>query len=381
MAEENNKQGQQLGITNWAANALAGITGKSILKDKYGRPRMPVPQISSEESLRSGGAARFRFILTLNNFTYGFKNITGMKVSRNLNPILQGGVNDQSIFVGMPDAADTELTLTRGFLIREWPIATTAALMAASQIPNNLLRRTALMAVGLTDAQYTLEHGPAFGDIKVYNPRTFELSDWWTFISYGIIDRSPDGLDASSGEPAMESITLKVTDLKQRSVKRMPTNYNSVVKMFQLDDYENEFKPLGGETQNKGSHYTKEYKKKIEDEGKKEAEEKAKNQKNLGSKYTGEEEGTGGVLGLKDSTGSNYIKKDKANVEREAKKEALKKSMDKKNLGSSYTSEEERKENLKLEEAKKRAAEEKKAEQAQKQKEQDAMDKFISENI
>ena len=351
MAEENNKQGQQLGITNWAANALAGITGKSILKDKYGRPRMPVPQISSEESLRSGGAARFRFILTLNNFTYGFKNITGMKVSRNLNPILQGGVNDQSIFVGMPDAADTELTLTRGFLIREWPIATTAALMAASQIPNNLLRRTALMAVGLTDAQYTLEHGPAFGDIKVYNPRTFELSDWWTFISYGIIDRSPDGLDASSGEPAMESITLKVTDLKQRSVKRMPTNYNSVVKMFQLDDYENEFKPLGGETQNKGSH------------------------------YNGEEEGTGGALGLKDSTGSNYIKKDKANVEREAKKEALKKSMDKKNLGSSYTSEEERKENLKLEESKKRAAEEKKAEQAQKQKEQDAMDKFISQNI
>ena len=351
MAEENNKQGQQLGITNWAANALAGITGKSILKDKYNRPRMPVPQISSEESLRSGGAARFRFILTLNNFTYGFKNITGMKVSRNLNPILQGGVNDQSIFVGMPDAADTELTLTRGFLIREWPIATTAALMAASQIPNNLLRRTALMAVGLTDAQYTLEHGPAFGDIKVYNPRTFELSDWWTFISYGIIDRSPDGLDASSGEPAMESITLKVTDLKQRSVKRMPTNYNSVVKMFQLDDYENEFKPLGGETQNKGSH------------------------------YTGKEEGTGGALGLKDSTGSNYIKKDKANVEREAKKEALKKSMDKKNLGSSYTSEEERKENLKLEESKKSAAEEKKAEQAQKQKEQDAMDKFISQNI
>ncbi len=372
MAEENNKQGQQLGITNWAANALAGITGKSILKDKYGRPRMPVPQISSEESLRSGGAARFRFILTLNNFTYGFKNITGMKVSRNLNPILQGGVNDQSIFVGMPDAADTELTLTRGFLIREWPIATTAALMAASQIPNNLLRRTALMAVGLTDAQYTLEHGPAFGDIKVYNPRTFELSDWWTFISYGIIDRSPDGLDASSGEPAMESITLKVTDLKQRSVKRMPTNYNSVVKMFQLDDYENEFKPLGGETQNKGSHYN----------GEEEGTGGALGLKdNTGSNYTGEEEETGGALGLKDSTGSNYIKKDKANVEREAKKEALKKSMDKKNLGSSYTSEEERKENLKLEESKKSAAEEKKAEQAQKQKEQDAMDKFISENI
>lgn len=280
------------GFENVASNFAAGFTRKA--------KKMPNAQISSVDNLIAGNGARFRFILTLNNFTYGFQSISGLSSGREFDSYEEGGVNDHLVYTGkFSGKGDKTLSLKRGMVLSQPSTITTAALAALGQISDPLARRTALMAVGATDAQYTLKHGPAFGDIKVYNPFNLKLCDQWTFLSLGVESHNFPDLDAESNVSPFEDLSLKVIDLKRKPLG-LPSTVSTIMSYIKDDGYE----------ENNRTTY----------------------QISVGSSYTGEEEGKGGALNLNSTQGSSYT------GEEEGKGGALNLNS---TQGSSYTGEEE----------------------------------------
>ena len=154
----------------------------------------------------------FNFILTLNNFTYGFKEISGLRVENPVDYIQEGGVNDHKLMVGEPSNEAPTLECKRGLMLRCLPIITDAARMAAALIPNNLARKAALLAVNTQDPQATLEQGPAIGTIEVYD-RQKRLSAMYGFLSLGMTSWECDSLSADNSDVLIESITIAHTGL------------------------------------------------------------------------------------------------------------------------------------------------------------------------
>lgn len=154
----------------------------------------------------------FNFILTLNNFTYGFKEISGLRVENPVDSIQEGGVNDHKLMVGEPSNETPTLECRRGLMLRCMPIITDAARMAAAMIPNNLARKAALLAVNTQDPQATLEQGPALGTIEVYD-RQKRLSAMYSFLSLGMTSWECDSLSADNSDVLIESITIAHTGL------------------------------------------------------------------------------------------------------------------------------------------------------------------------
>lgn len=154
----------------------------------------------------------FNFILTLNNFTYGFKEISGLRVENPVDYIQEGGVNDHKLMVGEPSNEAPTLECKRGLMLRCLPIITDAARMAAALIPNNLARKAALLAVNTQDPQATLEQGPAIGTIEVYD-RQKRLSVMYSFLSLGMTSWECDSLSADNSDVVIESITIAHTGL------------------------------------------------------------------------------------------------------------------------------------------------------------------------
>ena len=154
----------------------------------------------------------FNFILTLNNFTYGFKEISGLRVENPVDYIQEGGVNDHKLMVGELSNEAPTLECKRGLMLRCLPIITDAARMAAALIPNNLARKAALLAVNTQDPQATLEQGPAIGTIEVYD-RQKRLSAMYSFLSLGMTSWECDSLSADNSDISIESITIAHTGL------------------------------------------------------------------------------------------------------------------------------------------------------------------------
>lgn len=154
----------------------------------------------------------FNFILTLNNFTYGFKEISGFRIENPTDYIQEGGVNDHKIIVGMPSEESPTLECKRGLMIRSAPIFSNASRAAAAMIQNDLARQAALMAVNTQDPQATLEQGPALGTIDVYDINK-RLCAAYTFMSLGMRTWECDGLSADSSGILIESITIAHTGL------------------------------------------------------------------------------------------------------------------------------------------------------------------------
>ena len=70
--------------------------------------KIPALNVSSLKYL----SCNFRFIVTLNTFTFGFKSVSGLSVSRELRTIEEGGVNDHGILVGQPDNSSHTLSFS-----------------------------------------------------------------------------------------------------------------------------------------------------------------------------------------------------------------------------------------------------------------------------
>lgn len=186
-----------------------------VTKDNKKVSRIPQLRISARDYITQG----FNFIVTLNEFTYGFQSVSGISVMNSVDYISEGGVNDHQIIVGVPDTSRSALTFKRGLMIRSSSIVNNIAKAAVAAIPNNMARRAAWFALNMADPQETLENGPAVGIIQVYN-RQSELRAMYSFISLGITDWQIEDLDASSDSVLIESFTVAHT-----GITRLPTTY------------------------------------------------------------------------------------------------------------------------------------------------------------
>ena len=109
--------------------------------------RIPQMRISSMDQLMQS----FNFVVSLNEFTFGFQSVSGLAVNKSVNYISEGGVNDHQLMVGVPLSDSPTLTFKRGMLIRRPTIESRAARAAAAMIPNNMARKSALLNVSMSD--------------------------------------------------------------------------------------------------------------------------------------------------------------------------------------------------------------------------------------
>lgn len=185
------------------------------------KKRLPFVKVSPMNYLTQG----FNFIVTLNEFMFGFKSVSGLSIDKGYDFITEGGVNDHAVKVGRPTSNDGhKLTFERGLMIRVSTLIEGAAKAAASLIPDNLLRKTALLGLSALNPQESLETGPAIGTIQVYN-RSNELTAIYSFLSLGMSEWSVDDLNADNGEVLIEHITIVHTGLT-----RVPLGLGTVAK-------------------------------------------------------------------------------------------------------------------------------------------------------
>lgn len=181
--------------------------------------RLPQLRVSAMQYLTQG----FNFIVSLNEFTYGFQSVSGLTIRKNTAHFQEGGVNDHVIVVGEPADDLPTLTFKRGLMMKSPSVITNAAKAAAARIPNNLLRKVAMIGVNALDPQESLESGPAIGLIQVYS-RERKLRALYSFLSLGMTEWSSEDLDANDSKVLIESITVVHT-----GITRLPVTWPSIV--------------------------------------------------------------------------------------------------------------------------------------------------------
>ncbi len=182
-------------------------------------PRLPQLRVSAMKYLTQG----FNFIVSLNEFTYGFQSVSGLSVRKNVEYFKEGGVNDHVIMVGEPQDEHSTLTFKRGLMMKSPSVASNIAKAAAARIPNNLLRKAAMIGVNSLDPQESLESGPSVGLIQVYS-RERKLRALYSFLSLGMVEWNIDDLDANDSKVLIESITVAHT-----GISRLPVTWPSIV--------------------------------------------------------------------------------------------------------------------------------------------------------
>lgn len=170
--------------------------------------RLPQLRVSPMKNLTQG----FNFVVSLNEFTYGFQSVSGLSIKKNVEYFKEGGVNDHVIMVTEPQDDRPTLTFKRGLMMKSTSVATNLAKALAARIPINLLRKAAMVGVNALDPQESLESGPSIGFIQVYS-RERKLRALYSFFSLGMISWDVDDLDANDGKVLIESITIAHTGL------------------------------------------------------------------------------------------------------------------------------------------------------------------------
>lgn len=187
--------------------------------------KIPALNVSSLKYL----SCNFKFIVTLNTFTFGFKSVSGLSVSRELRTIEEGGVNDHGILVGQPDNSSHTLSFSRGLMLRFPESVDKLTLAAALRLPGNsgMAKLLKLMASSSTSPQASLEKGPAYGTIMAYD-RNGNLRGKYSFISFGITEWRVSDLDATDNGLLIEDLTIAHTGLKREPVTVIPASILSV---------------------------------------------------------------------------------------------------------------------------------------------------------
>ncbi len=198
--------------------------GWSDAGDKFKNPwkkqknRLPAISVSAMDNLTQG----FNFVVSMNAFTYGFKEVSGIEIENHVESIPEGGVNDHPLVVGVPNSGNIgELSFKRGLIMRSPSLISDAAKAAAAVIPINLARRAALIAINALDPQESLESGPSLGTIQVYS-RTGELTGLYNFVSVGLKSWKIDDLSATDDSVLIEEITIYHTGITRMPVTIVP---------------------------------------------------------------------------------------------------------------------------------------------------------------
>ena len=164
------------------------------------------------------------FILSLNEFTYGFQSISNIGRHREVTHNPEGGVNDHQIMVGRPNDNIYTLELSRGYIIHgPDAVLDKFAKTAISMFPHELARKLALIAVNSASPQSALENGPSVGFIQAFS-RQKKLVAMFSFLSLGMVEwRLSDLNAASGGEPMIENITIEHTGLTMLPATWLPS--------------------------------------------------------------------------------------------------------------------------------------------------------------
>lgn len=194
--------------------------------------KLPPVMITSKNDLTNG----FNFIVTLNAFTYGFQEVSGIQVKREFDQINEGGVA-YPIPVLKPTDTTGELTFKRGMLMKAPQIVSNALRAAACEIPIQLARKTALIAAASIDPLDALENGPAIGTISVFSRRN-QLKALYGFLSLGMTEWQLDSLSASSGDILCETFTIKHTGLTRMPVSLAAGPTQAIVNLLSDDNRE-----------------------------------------------------------------------------------------------------------------------------------------------
>jgi len=187
---------------------------------------IPPMRVSAMDCLISS----FNFVVTLNEFTFGFQSVSGVSVEKPFEHIAEGGVNDHEIMVGKPAYDHATLTFKRGMLVRSPTIIDKVARAAAAAIPNAFLRKQTLIQLNSLNPQEALETGPAYGMIQVFD-RYKNLKALYSFFSLGAVSWRMDDLDASLGGRLCEEFTIAHTGLVKLPVNPIHPLVNSVMNL------------------------------------------------------------------------------------------------------------------------------------------------------
>ncbi len=169
--------------------------------------------VSGADTLSAG----FNFKVIFNHVvTFGFQSVSGIRVSRPVDFIPEGGVNDHQLMVGQPQQDTPELTFSRGLILKASQIVTTAAKAAVAQIPDNSARKAAFIALNTVDPQEMLENGPAYGEIEVYSTtEKGKKIGLYSFFAIGIKEWSLSDLSGTDSSALIENFSVMHTGLRR----------------------------------------------------------------------------------------------------------------------------------------------------------------------
>lgn len=159
----------------------------------------------------------FNFIVILNEFVYGFNEVSGIDKDIQYESLREGG-NPYPVFARKMESDFELLNFKRGMPIRKTQAISKAIRLAFSQVPltgSSLARRTAMLAAAAMDPIASLENGPALGYLQVFDRQFRTPISTFSFFSYGASKWDITDPNATSAEIMYESITLVCSDLKR----------------------------------------------------------------------------------------------------------------------------------------------------------------------
>ena len=226
-----------MGFADFGSGLLSkiatGFTGANNISSPGGYKRKHPLRVSAMNYVSAG----FNFVVTLNEFTFGFKSVSGISVSRTVNTQPQGGLNDYGIIVEEPSQGSYTLSFSRGLMIRYPQAIDATARSAAAIIPNSLGRKTALIACASASPQAALEKGPALGFIHVYDRTNKRLLGLYSFLSLGMTEWRVSDLDAESGSSLLiEDMTIVHTGITREPTVPQPFSLGSISGFNQESD-------------------------------------------------------------------------------------------------------------------------------------------------
>lgn len=219
-----------MGFADFGSGLLSkistGFSGANNISSRGGYSRKHPIRVSAMKYVSAG----FNFIVTLNEFTFGFKSVSGISVNRQVTTIPEGGLNDHGIIVEEPLQSSFTLSFSRGLMIRYPQLIDATARSAAAIIPNPIARKTALVLAASSSPQEALEKGPALGFIHVYDRTNKRLLGLYSFLSLGISEWRVSDLDAENGSGLLiEDMTIVHTGITREPTALQPFSIGSAI--------------------------------------------------------------------------------------------------------------------------------------------------------
>ena len=179
----------------------------------------------------------FNFMVMLNQYVFGFSEVNDLDRDFASEAIIEGGNPDPVFARQYSNNSFNMLTFKRGMLIKKGSLVSKAirtVLSQATRIGNNILRKAALIGAAALDPVATLEDGPAYGFIQLFDRQYKNDLVTFSFFSHGATRLNVTSLDAKSGDFMVEDIQLCCSNLRIMSSSIEPSE---IWNMFDQDEH------------------------------------------------------------------------------------------------------------------------------------------------